>query len=316
MFPLPSPAFAEFRCVILLLVVFLFTGSVLLGQTGQEGEGMDRASMLEALESLRQEREQSVGGKIRGLAGKFRSAASSASSALDFLNESIMVVEFTGLNRESGQLREWREAHDALLGNEDFRSALQHYLKYMAFTLRRAAGEDLESVLPDLLEYTRSLALLEPPEIDRRSRGAFRWVEGSLLESPFAERYQLKDHLGKVKDWSMRPLDYHGIFEKTILPAFREAADSRLVVYWDERIAEEEKKAAESEKTFDIGQFESQRKPELYWMRARELKVLGRDAEAAHEMFTILKRYPTHPSFDAWAAELEKLLQGETPAQP
>ena len=98
---------------------------------------------------------------------------------------------------------------------------------------------------------------------------------------------------------------------KTILPQFRKDKDPRVIVYWDNKIKSGVEVMSETDKAFDVTQFNAVYKPELLWSRALDMIAIGLRNRGMGEMYAIVKNWPDHPRNAEWITKLEDVLSGK-----
>ena len=274
----------------------------------QDAHPIDPTAMLKELTQLQEKQKENLTRNRAQLIQKLADAAQSAEKSLDVYFEATMAMNFAGANRENTMFKEWKDKEKPKWASKDFQAALRFYLYYMAISLRKGADEPQATLMPALIGYCRdylaSRSIVRDQEIMKKPLGSYiiaNWLQVSPL-------------LTKGEEWELIPGNIDGIFEKSVLPYWRENKSPYLVDYWDRKIADEAADSEESGLESSAGKFNLLRRPSLMWSRAQEYIVLGQSNRAYNEMFAILKAYPSHPQFATWANTLKEKLSPPAPA--
>ncbi len=274
----------------------------------QDTPPVDTSAMLTSLQQLKEKHEASTKAQQDKLIEEFAAAGANNSTAIAFYEDAIRATQFEGQNRENAQFRDWKKREGDKLKNPDLQNAARLSLNYLALTLRRAAGDKIEALIPPLMAYA-----------DQVDAGGDGLADQDLMKRPvndniFVRWYGIGNMLAGVKDWELTPGKTDGIYSKTILPQFRKTKDPRLLQYWDNKIQREAAQASRTTLAFTADAFDQTRKPALLWSRSQDMLLLGQRNRAIGEMFALIKNNPTHPDSGAWISKLESILQG-APAQ-
>lgn len=281
----------------------------------QNNGQLDPQRILDELRKIREMQQEAKISEIESIHNAVRSAASSPTSAIDFYYEAVMKKRFSGLTRENTQLRDWKIENDEKHDDPVFREALQHHLAYIALSLRRTMNPEDPAVIEDLKRFAMSL-YNEDEEVVNQKEWMQSPINSPRQKSEIVDAYGLDHMLPPPNTWEMVPGNPDGMFEKSILPAMRERKDPDLITYWNARIENLKAQAGEADQTFERDTINQIKLPEVYWKRAQDLHLLGRQNEAINEMLLILKKFPGHPAFDQWIADLEKKVTELAKASP
>ncbi len=271
----------------------------------------------------------------------FRSAAGSDKAALELYLRCQKEINFTRLNKDDGDWREWRDANEEQHSFEPFLTALRLQLEYLALATRAAQEEEVSSVFSALTSFMARLAALDAPPHPELNK--------DIGQTIFAETYELDEALSRNEErWEGNPLNIGGVYDKTILPYLRQKMPQNLPNAWNSRIQQEVAMAKlfikfedEMERYRDrndgeggavrrqIGQmanfvrgrakaahqFEKERLPQLRWNQAKDQFAFGSRALAAKAMLDIIQANIGHDNVKNWIGELEGLVgSGANPA--
>ncbi len=286
-----------------LLVALFSLGSSLL--PAQDAPPVNLAELLSALKEIEQTREETLTTDFANLTRQVQAAASSPTDAIAFYEQAVAATDFQGRTRENTLFQEWKKKNIDKLRDKNFQASLQLHLRYLALTIRAAAGEKRDELARDLINYTADvLTLAENEGLHEDWLGDRAGVDRSIFIKALGLQGRLKD----AKEWEMNPGNVDGIFDKILLPELRKAKDARTLVYWDRRISLGQSRAEASDRRMDQSNFVQVQKPQLQWMRAKEYLHLDQPNRALQEMFAVIKTYPGHANFSQWIRELREAL--------
>ncbi len=290
------PSFRKFSIAVFLILTVIAPSVV----------WAEPASIAERLEALKAEREKLVTNNLRGAFQALREAVTSESQAATLYEKAIRAVQFGSSPQEGQRFNEWRRKNVDELNSKGFRQGVLAYLNYIEISLQHSAGAEINTIETRLLEHVQQIQ--ENPEWYAEKDSLHRQdIPGSPLS-----RYLGADLiLGNLKNWEMNPSNINGIFDKTLLPSWRERKDRRVIEYWTLRIEEEQARAEEEQVDLRQEDILNRDIPSLYWSRAEELVHLEQPREAVQEMLTILERYPHHQNFEEWSQRLLQLAETE-----
>jgi predicted Zn-dependent protease len=280
--------------------------AVLPALHAQDAPPVNADELLQSLEKLRSTQESTLQTSFSRIIQTFRQGASSPTAAWELYQEAVKATRFTGLTRDNSQFRDWKKREEDKLDDPNFRKAIQVHLLYLAISLQHAGGAELKDTVAALAQYASSYPRIE---MDSRNREMAALLNEPITSGVFVRRNGLELYLTRLKDWEMVPSNVDGMFEKVVLPYWREQKDPKAVAYWEERINREAERVKGADLVFPREHFENVRRPVLLWNRAQEMVKVGMPNRAAVEMYNVLKNYPSHPNFSSWADELKNLLK-------
>jgi hypothetical protein len=248
---------------------------------------------------------------------KLRSATASEAAALSlYLDcEKLVNVERKDLDKtEERQRKEQMERNAERRSDKkseeqegDLGAAVKLHLEYLLLSLEahETKPADREKLLPKLQAFIQEL-LSKADKLKGRSGALLgRDVSGSVI----AQAFQIERYLQGGQGWTTRPTDIGGMYERFILPQFKEQKADALAAQYDARITAEGtlKKGQLPEPEFQI--WMQQELPELKWQRAGYLLRNGpAPINALKDMLDHIKAYPGHPSAPVWLAEMRSVI--------
>lgn len=298
----------------------LRTLSVLaLGIVSPRAEGLreaDREALLEKLEQIQKEAENTVDAKFRAAISAFKSALTSESAAVDLYLMCEEKVNFEEMQKKSSDFREWKRKHGDRLSDSGFKNALRQQLRWFILTME-AASEDpdrerLAVEAGNIVDSIMSQAEQLSPYRDVLGQG--------VTSTVFAKAYDINDL--KVEDWPLAPLQIAQIYDQVLLPPLRQPDRlSSLRSAWQKRMLHESAlvdqwrlKPGESlrpgEHTPQYDRFVADRLPELQWEAEVDLYQSGDERGAALRMLDHIEKHLRHQSAPGWVESFSTLLQG------
>ena len=256
---------------------------------------------------------------------KLRSAVASEAAALNFYLdcEKLVNVERKDLDKTEERQRKEQIERTAERRTEkknedqdgDIGSAVKLHIQYLLLTLEahEAKPADREKLLPKLQNFIQEL-LLNADKLKGRS-GAL--LGRDVTSSVIAQAFQIERFLQGNQGWTTRPMDIGGMYERFILPQFKEQKPEALAEQYDARITAEGtiKKSQLPEPEFQI--WMQQELPEMRWQRANYLLRNGpAPINALKDMLDLIKAYPSHPSAPGWLAEMRTAIDPTTGVAP
>lgn len=304
----------------------------------QTNQTMEPAQILKELEILQKTRSGQFKTGLHQQIDALTAAATTKQAAVALYEDAIQAVEHEGKPKDGSDFANWREKNKEMLLDDDFRTALQLHLRYLALSLRRLDGEKVEELMPALIEYTNQLganisdlikrekARNDVQERNEKTRPKDKQGEKvnkavlstgrDLLNKPmsgsvFVRWYRLEGHISSIKDWEQSSGNIEGIVDKVIMPYMRDKKDVRLLGLWDDRMGRADELARKSDLAIDLDKYQTQTLPTLLWKKAEDRLLLGQRGVALTEMFNIIKSYQSHPDFEKWTKQLLGLLKAE-----
>ncbi len=231
-----------------------------------------------------------------------------------FYDQAVSAVEFqNGTGNDANRLVDWRKRNLALLHNRDFIDALRLHLTYLNLTWQHSCGAKTKDQMGALLDHVAQVS--KTAEIYKD----FDIVRKSLAESVFVAYFQIGPYINGLKDWTDRPFDVDGIYEKIIFPELRAEKNPRLLDCWRDRIQNETTRAGTAQNALAANKYNNIRLPTLLWSRAEDELTLGFVNQAVADMLAQVKAHPDHPDFDHWTARLTEIVtppKGEVTVGP
>lgn len=328
--PLPTPR----RALAVILAALLAAPCA----RAQDGQSVDIGQMLQQLRQLREQTALKTKADKQKAIQEVSAAAASGESAVVAWEKAVMATQFDGVTKEATAFKAWREGEGEALKEGEAKNAARLYFQYLALTLQRSAGTPVKDMLPAIVNYTKELAADQAgmdnlQDTIKREKERADAKRGNPRKTNDAEVKKMHDSilnrglggsmvvqwlkLGEwvnVDKWEGTPGNLDGIYEKTILPELRVQRDQRVLEYWDMKIKREGDSVAKSKLEFEHDKFLTQKLPALLWNKAADMAVLGLKNRAATEMFSLIRKYPSHPDAGAWMGKLEEMLLPAAPA--
>ena len=298
----------------------------------QDGQTVDIGQMLQQLRQLRETTATKTKADKQKAIQEVASAAASGESAVNAWEKAVMATQFDGVAKEQSAFKAWRDGEGEALKEAEAKNAARLYFQYLALTLQRSSGTPVKDLIPALVNYAKDLQADQAgmdnlDDTIKREKERADAKRGNPRKTNDAEVKKMHDSiltkalggsvpvqwlkLGEwvnVDKWEGTPSNLDGIYEKTILPEWRTQKDQRVLEYWDLRIKREGDSAAKSKLEFEHDKFLTQKMPALLWKKAVDMAAVGMKNRAATEMFTLIRKYPSHPDATAWMTQLEGLL--------
>lgn len=288
--------------------------ALLAGMAMAQSGGFDRVAVLKELDKLEQSHKEKVTSERKNIGESLGKALSNTKALLEMYMEAVFATQFEGGKKDNAAFRKWKNEHEAMLKSDDFQAALAIHANYLYLTLLRAAGEEEGKLNEALVQHVRKVWIAEST-FDFHKRMNAELLDRSVMQGVLAHRYQIGQKLVGSQDgekaWEWQPANTDGMLDKTVFPFLRTKKNFALVALWEKRIANEAarvKRLGLNDKSF---QFAQQTLPKLQWQRARDLVLLGKEAEGFSTMIEILRQYANHAEFGNYARELRDLMAGE-----
>ncbi len=297
------------------LAASAFAALLAVRVAAQDGPPVNIEQLLRELQQLRAQRTEQFAAGLQRAIREFSAASGSPSSAVSFYEEATRAVQFEGARGDSSQFRDWKDTQKDLLSDKAFGEAVRLHLRWAVLTLRRAAGENVEDLIPEVERHIGDLEdYLE--KAGNMGRAARDILNSPVPQSVFGTWYQLADHLAGVKGWPMAGGNPDNLEDSLLFSHYRQAKDARLLALWDDRIDRAKARATRSGLAVDAEKFKSQTLPSLEWSRAGDLAHLGRKNAALAEMIRIVRAHPGHPAWEGWLGQLETSLKEAAAPKP
>ena len=303
---------------------------------------MDIKDLAAALKQIKEKRDVSEKTKSARVLQDFRSAASSNAAAIAFYQQAVGATQYDGKTHDHVEFQNWMKDQSNNLKSDAMQNAARLHLSYLLLTIQRAGGMTTKQLEPALLAHIAALTAagagdnailarrdkaqaLKDAAVNRRSRDAVKtpdkeplfWeqdlINKGVDNSIFVQWYGISKMLSGLKEWESSPGNVDGIYQKTLVPYYRQNKDQRLIAYWDSKLQQEAQLASNSALSFKIDQFNTVRRPQLLWKRAQDMIAIGQRNRGLGEMIALVKSYPDHQDLPDWIATLEGILSGADP---
>jgi hypothetical protein len=257
------------------------------------------------------------GSTLGAVMQKLRSAVASDAASLSLLLDSEKLVNVERKDLDKTEERQRKEQMDR---NAERRSdkkseeqdgdmglAARMHIQYMILTLeaRETKATDRDKLLPRLTAFIQDVVANAEKLKGRAGQFLGRDVGGGII----AQAFQIERFLQGGGDWTPRPLDFAGMWDRFILPIVKEQKPDGLAAQFDSRISAETtfRKAMMPEPEFLI--WGQQELPGLKWQRANYLLRNGpTPINALKDMLDHIKAYPGHPDAPGWLAEMRSAM--------
>jgi len=326
-------------CVICLACIFCQSA------WGQDASALDPKEMAALLRQIKETRTAAEKKTMARVLQDFRAAAATNASAIAFYQQAVGATQYGGKAHDASEFQDWSKREGEKLKSDAMQNAARLHLSYLLLTIQRAGGMTTKQLEPALTAHIAALtaagagdgAILarrekaqdwrdvgyrQPKGVKPPGKDQLFWdqdlinkgVDGGI----FVQWYGVEKIFSDLKDWETSPGNVDGIFQKTLLPYYRQIKDSRVITYWDDKIAQEAQKASDTGLSFKIDQFNRMTRPQLLWKRAQDMIAIGQRNRGMGEMMALVKNYPDHPDLNDWISALEGMLSpsgvGATPA--
>jgi hypothetical protein len=289
-------------------------------------ESMKKLEQLEQISRTLDEQKYGYNAKI---IRELREAGVTSDKSFALWLDCMKSVEFDQKGKTMTEYSEWKrgQTKDA---NRDRDAEFQIQVQWLAIVLmdanaktESARGEAVAAAVMFLDNF-----VAQAQKADGKIGGAARQ---SVMDSVFARHYKLESSVIRRDGVAYTPGDIDGIYEKMILPYYRETKQAvNLMSAWKKRIEQQTAVAVSPRYKEAKEKFEEERLPELRWGQAVELFRLGQEEPAATAMLSLIKSNMAHRNAANWISEMKTLLSkpakpaageppagaGETPAAP
>lgn len=275
-------------------------------------------TMLDRLESLKDEAGQRKTGRVASAAAAYKAALASNEATIDLYLQCIEKVRYVDQNRPLNDFREWKRSQKDRLGELAFREALRYQLRWLLLgleitTKELAPGDMAEKAAEITGSIARDVKQLAPH---------FGIIRENAFGTVFAQAYRI-GHLAPEK-WPESPLPIGNVYEQVILPRLRQGKDvKKLEAAWTARLEQEtllvnmEAEADRERGEARLDRFNTEERPVLVWKMLTDIYKAGGQRQSAGKMLVFLEANLGHKSAIEWAAEMKSLLQGiEDPLVP
>lgn len=293
------------------LIILLLTNCALVSSGWAQQPGFDPAAILRELDQLEQRHLSKLTADQQQIAKTLAGALANPRSLIDLYAETVFAAQFDGAKKATSEFRRWKNSQEDLFKSEPFQHALGLHVHYLYLTFLRACGEPEEKIHEQLLQHVARVWNAQNA-CALHNRQTAELLDRPVTHGLLAKQLQIRQKLPGLdeedKRWEWLPANSDGMLEKTLLPYLRARKSPMLIQIWDKRI---EQDAASVKKTGlhdRISRFTQQTLPGMQWQRARDLILLGKDAEGLSIMIAILRQHAALPGFLSYAAELRERL--------
>jgi len=309
----------------------------------QDTAPIDIKELLNVLKQIKEKRSESEKTTQSKFTQDIRAASASNATAIAFYEQAIIATQFAGKVDDKSAYHDWKKAEADKLKSDAMQNAVRLHINYLLLTLQRAGGATTRQLEPALMAHIAALTAAgagdgevlrkqerakdlkqETPRGPKNNRknsptdhSQTFWEQEMIKQgvngSIFVKWYGVQKLFEDLKDWEETPCNVDGMYQKTLLPYYRETKDPRVIAYWDNKLAKEAAAITEAQlSAFKVDQFNRQRRPRVLWLRATDMIVIGLRNRGMTEMLGLIKTYPDHKDLAAWIQKLENLIKGGT----
>lgn len=279
------------------------------GQTISDDQAM---RILEQLDEL-EDQIRSGNRRARSTAiQRFREASASPRAATEFYLECVQALDFEANEARQSDFRAWRDRNQRRLSSDSHALALQLQLQYLVMSIRAAETDPTEMapVIAELQQFMNNMVANQERIADQADM-----LRRPVTNTIFARAYGLDRSL-RNENWEFSPMNYGGIFDKTLLPFYREFRPEQLGQAWNLRMRIEQVLAEESMDKAGYERFVRERIPEMQWDRAQDLFENEFRHQAITEMLAVVRNHPGHARAPGWIRTLRNQLVETFNTQP
>lgn len=293
----------------------------------------EASALLQKLISVRDGFSGSKEQVLKSALSRISAAAQSESAAAEFYLAAWKVVNIDRKPVAEGDKPpddDWQKNLIARMKDTGSPRALRLQLAWLALTIEAAQADQLDDFIPRARALTLEAVKLaqvvaaEDDESAARKDGnkkkagagkaASNGIRGilsdSVMDSIFADAYNLQNFVKPAGDWALAPMNLKQVYEGMVLPHYRAADTSGLAGAWDEFIASEAalQKAGRDESAFLAWTLHQGRN--LQWKKNLDLLKSGAGGKAAgDELIRLVSENPTHPSLGEWMKDLDEVMR-------
>lgn len=282
----------------------------------------DAARLLAQIEQMSKTLDEQKYGHNARIIRVLREAGATGDKAFALWLDAMKDVEFEQRGRTAGEFGEWKRRM-AKAANRERDAALQLQVQWLAIVLMhsnaRTDAARNEAVSAAVM-FTDSLI-----DLARKAEGHFGGhASENVLNTVIAKHFKLDTTLTRRETGAYVPGDVDGIYDRMILPHYREAKmATSLMQAWNKRIEQQTAIAASNKLIEARDKFSAEKLPELKWGQAKDMFQIGQEEPAVQAMLSIIKANLGHRSASQWMDEMTALIKREelkapakTPDQP
>lgn len=246
-----------------------------------------------------------------GLLTQLREAGAAEEKAFALWLDATKEIDFDEKGKSTGEFLDWKRGRGKEMHNAAFMTAVRLQCKYLAVLIvysnaltdsaRAEAIAGAVSYLDDLVSSAQKLG----NRMDELNRG--------VLECVIAKHLKLDASMAKITgNDAYRPGNLQEIYEKAILPYYREKGmTSQLLAAWQKLISQETVMVEAEKVPEKLETFKKERLPVLKWRQAREMYDAGQEESAAASMLAVINANLGHKQAGAWIGEMTDILKAK-----
>lgn len=309
------------KVYLLILLSLSFSLSSAVSETLSE---TDRRKMLEKLEAVFEEVEETSGGRIRSALSAFRSARNDDDKALELYLRCVEKKSFIDEKKKNQEFREWKRQQSEKFKRDGFTLALRHQLNWLVLTIEADGGAN--SANESAIAATKAVgSIMSDLEQLKNQKGL---LSKNVYSTPFASTYKIaapkkedNKNADAVSNFPTSPLPIGKVYEKVIFPTLRTPTKIKtLRTAWVKRIQQEraivefqsdQKSGSNEETSPEFDKFITEQLPRLRWQMEVDLFDSGDQILASQNMYLLIAQNINHPDVKAWAAQFQQKLTPE-----
>jgi len=136
-------------------IVFATCAST-LAQTG-DTPPVDVNQLLQGLRQFKEQNETGVKGRRTSAYQQVAAAAASNEKASAFWIESILAVQFAGVDHQATVVRDWKNGEGEALRSKEAANAARLHLLWLGLTLQHASGVETKQLLNSVIDFTKQV---------------------------------------------------------------------------------------------------------------------------------------------------------------
>lgn len=287
----------------------------------------DDAKLLEQLEQMAKALDEQKFGHNASIIKELREAGLTADKSFNLWLDCMREVEYDQKGKTMAEFSEWKRKLTKE-PNHDRDAEFQSEVQWLAIVLmdanartEAARADTITAAMLFVDTLVDRTGRVDREKPDGRGRPDGRGVGGpgggineSVLSSVFAKHYKLDATVSKRETGAYSPGDVDAIYDKMILPFFREAKQAaNLMNAWQKRINQQTAMAEAQHFKEAKEQFVAEKLPVLRWGQAHELFTLGQEETAAQTMLSLIRANMSHRNASNWIEELKALVKKEKP---
>ena len=232
----------------------------------------------------------------------FQAASASNDAAYEFYLKCHKLLNFDPKGASYSDFRDWRDRQEDKVKTEPNLAAMRLQLQYLVLSMKAAEADEIDAIIPELEQFVGNV-------VANAENLNMRTMQEPVTKTIFAEAYELNKSL-KMENWSYSPGNYNEVYQKTILPFFRDTAPEELAAAWDRRINLESGLVASQQagNTEALEKFQQERLPTLHWQKSMDLFNSVSQKQGAAALIQLVRANPEHPNIRNWVENFRRLL--------